>query len=105
MAGVAWSILQDAGAYLVGHQLSHLSQVYGFFAIVLGLLSWMYLVAQSVLISAEVNVVLSKRLWPRSLVQPPLTPADRAVLEAEGRVEQRRPEVRVVAQEAQEGGS
>ena len=29
--------------------------------------------------AAEVNVVLARRLWPRALVQPPLTEADRAI--------------------------
>jgi YihY family inner membrane protein len=102
LGGLAWSVLQDAGGYLVSHQLRNLNQVYGFFAIVLGLLWWMYLVAEAVLLSAEVNVVLARRLWPRSLVQPPLTAADRAVLEAEAQSEQRRPEVRVVAQGAED---
>jgi YihY family inner membrane protein len=95
-AGLAWTLLQVAGAYLVSHQLRHLNQLYGFFAIVLGLLWWMYLMAQVFILSAEVNVVLARRLWPRSLVQPPLTPADRAVLRAEAESEERRPEVRVV---------
>jgi hypothetical protein len=29
------------------------------------------------------NVVAARRLWPRSIVQPPLTQADRAVLAAQ----------------------
>ena len=96
-AGVTWTALQVAGAYLVLHQLRHLNQLYGVFAVVLGLLWWMYVVAQVFVLSAEVNVVVARRLWPRSLVQPPLTAADRAVLRAEAESEERRPEVRVVA--------
>jgi exosortase/archaeosortase len=46
VAGVAWQVLQAVGGYLVGHYLRHTSQVYGVFAIVLGLLFWLYLGAQ-----------------------------------------------------------
>jgi YihY family inner membrane protein len=96
VAGIGWSALQFTGSYLIGHQLRHASQVYGFFAIVLGLLSWLALTAQITLYSAEANVVLKRRLWPRSIVQPPLTPADREVLTAIAEQEERRPEEDVV---------
>src|ERR1051325_8972598 len=38
---LGWSALQAFGGYLVIHQLRHASQVYGFFASVLGLGSWL----------------------------------------------------------------
>ncbi|MBV9410965.1 MAG: YihY/virulence factor BrkB family protein [Acidimicrobiia bacterium] len=91
-AGVAWTALQALGAYLVAHQLRHASQVYGFFGIVLGLLSWLYLLSQITIYAAEINAVRAQRLWPRSVVQPPLTPADRTALEAIALREERRPE-------------
>ena len=59
------------------------------------LLGWLYLSAQLVLNSAELNVVLARRLWPRSLLQPPLTEPDRRVLTALARTDERRPEQRV----------
>jgi YihY family inner membrane protein len=71
VAGVAWQALQAVGGYLVGHYLRHTSQVYGVFAIVLGLLFWLYLGARLTLYAAEVTVVAARRLWPRSLLQPP----------------------------------
>jgi hypothetical protein len=40
---------------------------------VLGLLAWIYSGVQVTVYAAEVNVVLARRLWPRSLVQLPLT--------------------------------
>ncbi|MCA1842365.1 MAG: YihY/virulence factor BrkB family protein, partial [Actinobacteria bacterium] len=46
LGGAAWSVLQAVGGYLVGHQLRHASQVYGYFASVLGLVTWLYLGAQ-----------------------------------------------------------
>jgi YihY family inner membrane protein len=95
MAGVAFSGLQIGGTYLITHQLQHTSQVYGFFAIVLGLLSWLFLSAEVTLYAAEVNVVRARRLWPRSIVQPPLTEPDREVLRGIVEQEIRRPEQRV----------
>jgi YihY family inner membrane protein len=92
VAGVLWVLLQSVGGYLVGHNLKHASQVYGFFAIVLGMLSWLYLAAQATLYAAEVNVVRARRLWPRSILQPPLTRSDRQALADLAKQEERRPE-------------
>lgn len=95
VAGPLFTVLQAFGAVLVTHELRHASAVYGFFATVIGLLSWLYLAAQITLFAAETNVVLHRRLWPRSLLQPPLTGADEEVLEAVARQEERRPEQHV----------
>jgi hypothetical protein len=78
-AGAAWTAMQALGTYPVRHFL-HTDSVYGVFATVLGLLAWIYLGAEIAVYAAETNVVLARRLWPRSIVQPPLTEADRAVL-------------------------
>ena len=95
LAAVFWQILQLIGSWYVGRELQHASDTYGFFAIVIALLTWIYLGAQLFLLAAETNVVRRYRLWPRSMTQPPLTAADRAVFERLGRMEVRRPEVRV----------
>jgi len=87
--GVAWTVLQAAGTYVVHHFL-HSDSVYGVFATVLGLLAWIYLGVEITVYAAEINVVVARRLWPRSIVQPPLTPADRAVLAAQALQNQRR---------------
>ncbi|HUR77398.1 MAG TPA: YihY/virulence factor BrkB family protein [Acidimicrobiales bacterium] len=92
LAGVGWSLLQVLGTFLVGRWLRDASEVYGYFGSVLGLISWLFLAAQVTLYAAELNVVRARRLWPRSLVQPPLTPADREVLDAIAREGRRRPE-------------
>lgn len=96
VAGPFWTALQTFGGILVAHQLRHSTQVYGFFGTVLGLISWLYLAARITMYAAEVNVVRARRLWPRSLTQPPLTPADREVLDALVRQEERRPEQQVL---------
>ncbi|HZU72894.1 MAG TPA: YihY/virulence factor BrkB family protein [Acidimicrobiales bacterium] len=95
VGGIGWEILQVAGGYLIGHQLRHSSQVYGMFGMVLGLIGWLYMGAQLGIYAAEVNVVRHRRLWPRSLVQPPLTDSDREVLVDLVEEEKRRPEVEV----------
>ncbi|QMU77079.1 YihY/virulence factor BrkB family protein [Streptacidiphilus sp. PB12-B1b] len=95
LAGPAWTALQTGGGYLIAHELRHSTQVYGFFGTVLGLLSWLYLGAQITMCAAEINVVRTRRLWPRTLLQPPLTQADRRVLDALVHQEERRPEQRV----------
>ena len=97
LAGLAYGALQIGGALLVGHELRHMSQVYGLFAIVLGALWWIYLLARVVLYAAEANVVVARRLWPRGIIVPPLTPADIEMLQTYPRQEERRPEVSVTA--------
>jgi YihY family inner membrane protein len=95
VGALGWSVLQTVGVQLVNHQLERANLLYGVFAGVLVLLGWLYLSTQLVVYAAEVNVVLARRLWPRSLLQPPLTEPDRRVLTALARTEERRPEQRV----------
>ncbi|MGH2849659.1 MAG: YihY/virulence factor BrkB family protein [Solirubrobacteraceae bacterium] len=68
LATILWEILQHAGSYLVVHELNKLSNTYGAFALVLGTLAWMHLGAQATLYAAQFNVVRSKGLWPRALL-------------------------------------
>ena len=44
------------------------------------------------LLATVLGLVLARRLWPRSLLQPPLTEPDRRVLAALAETERRRPE-------------
>jgi uncharacterized BrkB/YihY/UPF0761 family membrane protein len=95
VAGIGWGILQLVGTYLVAHQLRHSSQIYGYFASILGLIAFLYLAAQITLYAAELNVVRTRHLYPRSIVQPPLTEADRRTLTGIAKEGERRPEQRV----------
>ena len=95
VGALGWSVLQTVGVQVANQQLERANLLYGVFAVVLVLLGWLYLSTQLVLYAAEVNVVLARRLWPRSLLQPPLTEPDREVLTAIARTEERRPEQRV----------
>jgi YihY family inner membrane protein len=92
--GILWTVLQVLGTWLV-HRFLRGNSAYGVFAAVLGLLAWIYLAIEITVYSAEINVVLARRLWPRSIVQPPLTEADRASLALQALQNQRRPEQRV----------
>ncbi|MGH8979884.1 MAG: YihY/virulence factor BrkB family protein [Acidimicrobiales bacterium] len=94
-AGVVWTSLLAAGEIVVGHYLRDDSAIYGLFAIVLGLFAWLYFAAELTVYAAEVNVVLARRLWPRALVQPPLTEADQRSMAAQAHQNRRRPEQHV----------
>jgi YihY family inner membrane protein len=90
---VLYELLQLLGGFYVGHVVRSASNTYGTFALVVGLLSWLYLAAQVLLLGAEINVVAARRLWPRSfsaIVERPLTPADVEALVQRGNVEERR---------------
>jgi YihY family inner membrane protein len=95
LAAVAWALLQWLGGWYVARQLSRASATYGAFALVIGLLSWLYLASTVTLYAAEVNVVRARRLWPRSLAPPPLGEPDERVLEDLARQEERLPSQRV----------
>lgn len=77
VAAGAWFGLQQLGTAIVNGQIAKADSTYGTFAIVIGLLFWLHLGAQVTLLAAEVNVVRSDRLWPRSLVKDGLTDGDR----------------------------
>jgi membrane protein len=72
--------LQAVGSWYVERTVTRASEIYGTFALVIGLLSWFWLLSHLLLLSAEVNVVRRRRLWPRSLTGE-LEPADRSALQ------------------------
>ncbi|MGH2912206.1 MAG: YihY/virulence factor BrkB family protein [Solirubrobacteraceae bacterium] len=67
VAAVLWQILQHVGGFYVDHVVRHARETSGMFAFVLGLLTWLYLGGQVTVLAAEVNVVRTRRLWPRRL--------------------------------------
>ena len=89
VAGVLWTILQALGGYFIGHVLNKQSDAGKTFGLVIALLVWLHLGAQVMLYSAEINVVVTRRLWPRSLFGPPEAPADKRTLRALAKVEER----------------
>lgn len=90
VAAFGYGVLQAIGTTLVTQQLKGASQTYGVFAAVIGLLLWIFLVARVTIYAAEINAVRTHELWPRSLVQPPLTDGDARAFKLYARVEGRR---------------
>jgi YihY family inner membrane protein len=80
LAGAGWTALLLLGGRIVSSRLQSASDVYGFFAVVIGLLAWLHLGAQLTLLGAEVNAVRARGLWPRSLDPTRLTWADAEAL-------------------------
>jgi membrane protein len=89
VAAVCWQLLQHLGGYYVDHELKRTGPLYGVFALVLGLLAWLYLGAQLTIFAAEINVVRLRQLWPRSFFSDPLLEADRRALTSSAEVEER----------------
>ena len=83
-AAVVWQLLQSFGATYVSQVVKTASATNSVFALVLGLISFLYLAAVAVVLCVEVNVVRVDRLWPRALLTPvtdavELTPGDERV--------------------------
>jgi membrane protein len=95
VAGVMWEILQAVGGYYIGHVFKKSTSTYGTFGLVIALLVWLHLGAQMTLYAAEINVVTTRRLWPRSLFGPPKEPADQRTLTALAKVEERSDEQQI----------
>lgn len=94
LGATAWTILCALGGGYIAHQLRGASQVYGTFASVIVLLTWIFLGAQVSLYAAETNVVRNDRLWPRSSAGR-LTDADRRALVRYPQQEERRDDMDV----------
>jgi len=95
LGGIGWTLLLALGGYLVGHDLRNDSSTYGVFGVVLGLIACIYLGSELTIYAAELNTVLHRHLWPRGLVQPPLTEADQRSMALQATQNQRRPEQEV----------
>jgi membrane protein len=83
-SAVIWQLLQSFGVIYVRHVIKHASATDAVFALVLGLLAFLYVTAVAVLLCMEINVVRVNRLHPRSLLTPftdnvALTAGDRRV--------------------------
>ena len=95
-AAIAYQVLQALGGYYIGHVVKSASNTYGTFALVIGLLTWIYLSAHILLLAAEGNVVATRQLYPRSLLSSsPPTDADERALRQRAAVEERRPDEQI----------
>jgi membrane protein len=69
-AGICWQLLQSFGALYVNHVVHGANATNGVFAVVLGLLGFIYLSAAVIVLCAETNVVRVQKLYPRALLAP-----------------------------------
>ena len=92
VGAVLWTLLQTVGTLYVHHIKT---TNYGIFAVVIPLIIWLHLGGQVFMYSAEVNVVVSRGLWPRSFFGPPTAAADQETLTALAKAEERSDEQRV----------
>jgi len=79
---VMWQLLQIGGAAYVDRTLVNTTSMTKTFGLVLGLIGFLWIGAVMAVLATEINVVLSRRLWPRALLTPftdnvELTDADR----------------------------
>ncbi|SDY13756.1 YihY family inner membrane protein [Modestobacter sp. DSM 44400] len=82
IAAVLWQLLQTFGVGYVSYVVGNASASNGVFALVLGLLAFLYLAAVAGVLCVEINVVRVDQLYPRALLTPftddvHLTPGDR----------------------------
>ncbi len=82
IAAVLWQLLQTFGVTFVSRVMDSASASNGVFALVIGLLAFLYLAAVFGVLCVEINVVRVDRLYPRALLTPftdavDLTPGDR----------------------------
>ena len=69
-ASVMWQVLQVVGNSFVTNVIGSASQMTDTFALVLGLVAFLYLAGMMTVLSLEINVVLRRRLYPRALLTP-----------------------------------
>ncbi len=102
LASGCWLGLQALGGVFVTGVLAGSSQTYGGFAAVVGLLSWLLIASELILIAAELNVVLARRRWPRSLTGE-LLEADKQALRDSARAAQIDPRQHIAVSFGQSG--
>jgi membrane protein len=69
-AAAGWQLLQTFGVTYVTHVVRNAHATNSVFALVLGLVAFLYLAAVVILICVEINVVRVEHLYPRALLTP-----------------------------------
>lgn len=91
-AATIWQLLQTFGVVYVSHVVKGASATNGVFALVLGMLAFLYITATAVVLCVEANAVRVDHLYPRSLLTPftdnvELTGGDRRVYADQARAQ------------------
>ncbi|MDJ0392498.1 YhjD/YihY/BrkB family envelope integrity protein [Rhodococcus sp. G-MC3] len=70
IAAVIWQALQSFGGIYIRYVVGNVSTSNGIFAIVLGLLGFLYVASMLVVLCIEINAVRVDHLYPRALLTP-----------------------------------
>lgn len=70
IAAIGWQLVQEFGSYYVLRVITRASEVNSVFAVILGLIAFVYLAAVLLVFCLEINAVRVRRLYPRSLLTP-----------------------------------
>ena len=96
VGGIAWTLLQALGGYVVGHDLKGASALYGLFGLVLGLVAWIALGRPGDALLGRAQHGAAPPALAAWDGQPPLTEADQRSVALQATENQRRPEQEVV---------
>jgi uncharacterized BrkB/YihY/UPF0761 family membrane protein len=66
-AGLSWAVLEVSGGLLLDHEVAGSTEVSAFFAIVIGLITWLYVGSLATLYAMQAHLVWVLHLWPRPL--------------------------------------
>jgi uncharacterized BrkB/YihY/UPF0761 family membrane protein len=69
-AAVLWQLLQSFGGVYVARVVANASAVDAVFALVLGLLAFLYVASVALVLCVEIDVVRVDHLYPRALLTP-----------------------------------
>lgn len=93
--GLCFTALTTVGTGLMNHVLANKSATYGAFAAVLGVVTFLLLLAKLSVYGAELNPVLHRTLWPRALPTQPPTHTDELVIQNRAREQGAQPAQRL----------
>jgi uncharacterized BrkB/YihY/UPF0761 family membrane protein len=80
LGGAAFTVFITVGTGLVEHLLKNESNTYGTFGTVIGIVTFLLLLAKISVYAAELNPVLERQLYPRKFIVGEATDADQRVL-------------------------
>jgi YihY family inner membrane protein len=69
LSGITFFILQELSALIISRYLKNAQSTYGHFATLITIMWWFYLQSIVTLLGAQLNVVLKKHSYPRSLTE------------------------------------
>ncbi|HWG74670.1 MAG TPA: YhjD/YihY/BrkB family envelope integrity protein [Acidimicrobiales bacterium] len=92
---VAFTLLITVGTGLLTHELKNTSNTYGTFGSVIGVVTFLLLLAKLSIYAAELNPVLKRSLYPRAMPFGEPTDADRRVLRDLAHQERREEDQRI----------